>query len=314
MGGLIVHHWSVGPVGWVVVAVAVLHQVGYLRRQRAARDRTSPAYRARRRRAIAFIAGLASVFLALESPVDYWADTLFWSHMIEHLLLWSAAAPLIALGAPWLLLLRGLPRRWRRPVSRFGLRSRVLVPLRGLWRLVDRPVVAWVLFTADVWAWHMPAPYDATLAWPAVHYTEHITFLALGVLFWLQIVDSHPMRSPLTKPGRIVFAAAGAVQNWVLAMALTFSTHPWYSGYADLAHRPGGITAIQDQHLGAAIMWVPGMIPLAVAILVLAHQWLNPSRVVSLDEELAELVVEEAATHRRPSRFGLSLAPRHRWR
>src|SRR6185312_14465371 len=61
----------------------------------------------------AYFTGVASVFLALESPIDALADHLFWVHQIQHILLRMMAPMLIALSAPQATLIRGLPRTLR---------------------------------------------------------------------------------------------------------------------------------------------------------------------------------------------------------
>ena len=57
-------------------------------------------------------------------------------------------------------------------------------------------------------------------------------------------------------------------------MYLAFAQHPLYSPYAMLAHRPGGISALADQQIGAGIMWAAGDMPFAIAIAVLVQRWL----------------------------------------
>jgi len=65
-------------------------------------------------RALAFLAGLGTVWLAIASPLDAFSGLLLSAHMVQHLLLMSVAPPLILLGAPFLPLLRGLPRKFAR--------------------------------------------------------------------------------------------------------------------------------------------------------------------------------------------------------
>src|SRR5258708_26245084 len=58
----------------------------------------------------AFLGGLATIYLALASPIEPFASLLFQVHMLQHLLLMMAAPPLLWLGAPLFPLLRGLPQ------------------------------------------------------------------------------------------------------------------------------------------------------------------------------------------------------------
>src|SRR6266478_3807393 len=65
-------------------------------------------------RSLAFTGGLATLWLAVASPLDAFSGFLLSAHMVQHLLLMSVAPPLILLGTPLLPLLRGLPRKFAR--------------------------------------------------------------------------------------------------------------------------------------------------------------------------------------------------------
>src|SRR5262245_12981617 len=60
-------------------------------------------------RPLAFFAALTSIFLAISSPLDAFANLLLIAHMIQHLLLMMVAPPLLLLSDPFLPILRGLP-------------------------------------------------------------------------------------------------------------------------------------------------------------------------------------------------------------
>jgi putative membrane protein len=65
------------------------------------------------------------------------------------------------------------------------------------------------------------------------------------------------------------------IQNVVLAVLIGFSQVPLYAPYAHLVLGTGGLTALQDQQLGAGIMWVFGDLPLVIAFAILLYQWLD---------------------------------------
>lgn len=243
-----------------------LHALGDRRGRR--RDRTA------RLRAVSFYAGLATILIALSPPVDGPADQLFWAHMIQHLLLLNVAAPLIALGRPWMSMWRSLPLGWRRTLARTVVRSPGLAPVRALFGAVTRPVGAWLSFTLSLLFWHLPGPYDLTLRDNTVHILEHTSFLLFGVVFWTQVTASPRARAALSSAGRIIYLAAAMVANIGLSMYLAFAQHPLYAPYAELAHRPGGISALADQQIGAGLMWTAGDMPFAIAIALLVHRWL----------------------------------------
>ena len=229
---------------------------------------------ARRWRTVAFWTGLASLVIALDSPVDTLAEKLLWVHMIQHLVLLTVAPPLLLLARPGPRLLRALPPNARRPLAHGLARSRWAAPLRAL----ARPLPAWLAFTGTLAVWHLPALYDETLRSQAVHDLEHITFYATGLLFWAHAIAVPPLRTMLDWPRRAAYVAGAMVAGWVLALVFAFASHPLYAAYAQLAHRPGGLSAMADQQLAAGMMWVPGSISFTIAFIYALYRWLEPQR------------------------------------
>jgi putative membrane protein len=219
----------------------------------------------RRRRAVLFGLALVTMVAALASPIDTEAESLFWVHMGQHLLLTMVAAPLLVLAAPWMALWRALPLRARRPVARLAVSARPVAPLRALMR----PVPAFVAFNLTMWAWHLPALYDLTLRSLPVHELEHLMFLVTGVLLWLQIIDSPPLHSSLDDLRRGAVAFGTILNGWFIALILAFWPTPLYSAYSSLTHRPGGISAMTDQQYAAGMMWMIGSLPLSAMVFVL---------------------------------------------
>ena len=252
--------------------LAVIAGLLYARGARTSR-RVSARWRrpSLRWRELAFWTALVTLVAALDSSIDDLADRLFWVHMLQHVLLMMVVAPLLVLAAPWTPIWRGLSlrlrRRWRlavvaRPTLRAGVRA------AGHGRSV-------VLFNVDLCAWHVPALYGLTLRNQAVHDLEHVSFLVLGVLFWAQVIESPPLRLRLGNTRGSSTSCSAPRSPGCSPLALTFWPTPLYAGYATLASRPGGLSALGDQQLAAGIMLGPGSIPYALFVFVALYRWLG---------------------------------------
>lgn len=223
-------------------------------------------------RTAAFFTGLLVLIAALSRPLDGYAHELFSAHMLQHMLLTLAAAPLLLLGSPIRPLLRGLPRGVRRSVIGPLARAR---PLRALAHALRLPLVVGVLYVGGLYYWHIPQVYDGAVAEPALHLLQHAWFLGTALLFWSVIIDPEPFRSPLHPAARIVYLLlAGAAQNTILGGVLAFSSRLFYRQYAS-SPLEYGLDPLTDQRIGGAIMWVPGDVIFLLAASLAFFRWLQ---------------------------------------
>ncbi len=251
----ILDNWSFDPFLIIALVVVAWHEVG-LRRlaSRSEPERT----RERRIRSLWFYSGLAVLLIAVESPIDYWANSYFMVHMVQHLLLMFAAPSLVVAGAPWQPLLDALPGRSGQPVTREVMTGGWSRPLRALGGFFLRPWVAVACFSLVMVAWHIPALFDLAESNSAVLiWLMHGSFFAAGVIFWLQFIPSPPFRSQLPLLGRAAALLATNVVMIMIAMSLSiFANHSVYAVYD---HVPGvTLPPFADQQIGAAILWVCG--------------------------------------------------------
>lgn len=264
---------SVDQLPLLLVGIAlVLHLLG---ERRAKQKLARPRGRTARWRSCAFYAGLAVTVVALEGPIDKYAPTLLWVHMLQHVLLIGFAAPLIVLGAPWMSVWRPLPLGLRRPVARSVARASALAPLRAAGRLLGRPAPAWIAFNADLLLWHVPGLYDLTLRSEAMHVLEHVTFLLFAILIWAQMLDSPPLRARLSTIMRVYYCASSMVPGWVLSLVLALAGQPLYPAYAHVVNRAGGISALGDQQIAGGIMLALGSLAGTLYVFIGLYRWLG---------------------------------------
>jgi cytochrome c oxidase assembly factor CtaG len=226
-------------------------------------------------RGIFFLLAIFAFLLAASAPIDIFASRFLWVHMVQHLLLLVVVAPLLVAAAPQLPLWLGLPRRARRFVK---ICTKPKIRRAFYLRMEDwlrRPVISCVLLIIGIWVWHWPTLYDLALANNAIHdWCEHSTFLVVSVLFWAQVIPSPPLHPRLGYLGRIGCVGIAIAQNLVLAVLIGFASTSLYAPYAHLAPLSGGLSALQDQQIGAGIMWTFGDVPFGIALSILVQQWL----------------------------------------
>jgi putative membrane protein len=273
--------WTFEPLPTLGIAVTVGWWLWAVRRV----DALHPANRVPRRRTVAFLAGMAALAFALLSGIGLYDTTLFSVHMVQHVLLMLVAAPLLALAAPFTLILRlsssETRHRWLLPI----LHSRIA-------RFMSHPVTAWVMFAAMMWGTHFSPLFNASLEDPLVHDFEHFLFLTGALLFWGPAVALDPMPWRMSHPARVGYLFTQMTQNTFLAVVILNTTTVLYPHYATLV-RPWGMTALEDQRLAAGIMWILGDAIFLTAIMAVVAGWM---RAEARDEVRADRRADEELT------------------
>jgi putative membrane protein len=182
-------------------------------------------------RPLLLAAGAATLAAAWLGPLPGLARQAFWAHMTLHTAVVAVAPPLLALG------IAGGPLD---PVPRAP-RLFAVIP-------------ASVLELAVVWAWHAPALHHlARQAWPAF-VAEQGTFLLSGMLVWLSAFGGEPHRRAARGGLGVVGLLLTSMHMTFLGALLALSPRPLYAH----AHGTSGLSLLEDQHLGGAIMLLAG--------------------------------------------------------
>ena len=197
-------------------------------------------------RLLFFLLAVTLGTLALVSPLDEIGDTYLLSgHMLQHVLIGDVAPALalVALRGPLLFFV--LPRCVVRPLARSHSARRLLAALL-------RPATSFAAWVLVIAAWHVPAAYDFALRHQAVHDLEHVSFILVGVLVWMQIVDP-ARRHRLALGERFGYMLALAGAGGALASLLVGAPSPLYPAYAENV-RLFGVDELRDQQLAGLVM------------------------------------------------------------
>jgi putative membrane protein len=264
----IASEWSLHALPLLsLVAVGGMYLRGFVLARRT-RPEELPAWRAG-----CFFAGIASIWIAIASPIDALDDFLLTAHMIQHLILMSIAPPLLVLGTPVVPLLRGLPR--------WVVQNTVGPLLLAGWfqrtvKKVMHPAVAWIAMNFAYVAWHVPRAFELALHSESWHTVEHLCFFTTSLLFWWAVIQPWPSRPLWPRWSVIPLLVTADIINTAVSAFLVFYGRVLYPTYAD-APRVSALTPLNDQVAAGAEMWVLGSTIFLGAAVILVWQMLRPS-------------------------------------
>jgi putative membrane protein len=291
---LVTSHWSANAAVLAVgLAVVVVHLAGLLGLRADARRGGAALPDGLAREAIAFYSGLLLAALALLSPLGYWSGRFIWIRVLQDIVLGVYAPPLIVLGAPWLVLWRGLGRT-ARPAA-----TAAAAPVPP--RLRSWPVAVTALFIVVWCGWYVPALYDAGVHHPAVLAAQAITTMGAGLLLWLQLIGSRPHRPQFGPLYRVMLLAAIVLCGTILGMVLSFGANVIYPTYRGVGSHHL-LSVVFDQQAGGSELWVLVLVPYLIAGIALLIRWLNDEESEALAHGLDRILRPSKSTW--PTRTG----------
>jgi putative copper resistance protein D len=218
-------------------------------------------------RTIPFLLGLLVINLATQSGVGTYDDTLFWDHMIQHLMLIMIAPPLLVAGQPVTLLLHA---------SRNPLHTRVKKVIRSRpvqW--LTWPVAGVAAYIATIVGTHLTGFMNLVTEHNAVHEAEHVLYLVVGYLYFLPLIGKEPIRWKVSYPLRLfLLFIAMPVDAFTGVVLGSYQTDP----FVPLDPRSWGPSPVTDLHEGGAVMWIGGAAVMFAVIMVTFFQWTRETR------------------------------------
>lgn len=205
--------WNFDP--WLVAALAAaLAAIWTLRSGRE------------RRLGLAAIAVLAISFV---SPLCALSSALFAARTLHHVLLVTAAAPLLA---------------WTLPRTRPG----------GL-------AIAAFAHLGLFWLWHAPAAYALALSHDGLYWLMQISLLGSALWFWRAVRST-------SAPAAVAALIAAVVGMGLLGALITFAATPLYAPHLTSTWA-FGLDPLHDQQIAGLIMWAPAALAYLGAALMM---------------------------------------------
>ncbi len=217
-------------------------------------------------RTAAFVGGVGVSAVAVVSFLGAYDRTLFWDHMIQHLLLIMVAAILFAASSPVDLVWRATAGAAHRRVTAL-LRSRLA-------RVAGHPVTAFVLYGLFVPVTHLTILFNWAIEYEAVDQLEHLLFLAIGYLFWRQIFGADPNRYRMQPPMRALLLFLAVPVDTFVGLTLSLETSEIFPAFS-AEHRTWGPSLLTDLHIGGVIMWVGGDVLMMLALIPVVVAWVR---------------------------------------
>jgi putative membrane protein len=207
----------------------------------------------------------------LQTGIDYYAQHMFFVHRAAHFVLHHLGAFVIAMGMSGPVLFAGMPD-FLKPV----VKSR---PVQTTLDALQNPVMAPFLFVGLLYFWLIPSIHTRVMLDANLYEVMNWTMAVNGVMFWSLILDNRgnpPAR--LSFLIRLLLIIVIELPQMVLGAILSLSEHDIYAVYT-ICGRVLDMTALNDQHYGGLIIWLPGTLTsFAAFITVLVNMRLHEER------------------------------------
>jgi putative membrane protein len=251
--------WAPWDFSWFEYGVAALSLWWFAR----GLARAVPAERLAWWECACFLAGVAALWIVLETRFEYMAQHMFFLNRIQHVVMHHLGPFLVALAGAGATIRRGMPA----PLARLA-SSR---PVRRLMDVIQQPLLAAVVFVGSFYFWLIPAVHFRAMIDPRLYALMNWTMVGDGLLFWSLVLDRRPQPPARASYGVRVALAAGVMFPQIgLGAFITFAMHDLYPYYELCGRIFPSISAITDQHIGGIVIWIPpSMMSVVAVVLVL---------------------------------------------
>ncbi|QYF82650.1 cytochrome c oxidase assembly protein [Brevibacterium sp. PAMC21349] len=252
-------------MGWspflllVLICIAGLYLFAIGERERLSRfSGMGPVNRLKK---FSFLFGIFLFLIAKGSPLNMWGHYLFLIHMLQQSIIYLAVPPLI---------LAGLPTRMVDLILGIG-------PLRKVWRVFTKPVIAILAFNVLFSFYHIPFIFDAIMSSTLWMNVSIAILLPTAFFMWWPVISLNPAvnsMKPLHKIGYIF--GMGMLLTPACALII-FSEGILYQTYLNVPRVPG-VSLLDDQQSGGIVMKILQEVIYGTALFCIFFQWTRDER------------------------------------
>ena len=132
-----------------------------------------------------------------------------------------------------------------------------------------------IAYAATVVGTHLTTFMNQVESNDLVHNAEHVLFLVVEYLYFLPLIGREPIRWKVSYPLRLfLLFIAMPVDAFTGVVLGSASSDP----FASMEPRSWGPSALDDVHMGGAVMWIGGAAIMFVVIMVTFFQWTREAR------------------------------------
>ncbi|WP_236620604.1 cytochrome c oxidase assembly protein [Basilea psittacipulmonis] len=246
-------------------------------------------------RPILFWSGWLLLYLSMHTQLDYYAERVFYIHRIQHVILHHLSPLMIMASYPGQVMMRGMPFtiRYRFRSLKHTLLGKCLIGL------MTNKVLVPFLFVFLVLVWLIPkVQFYAMLDWQLYRLMNWSVVLT-GFMYWNLILDrrpsiprkitakhpigrffqrfvlgGHPAVMSVTE--RILSPIFTMLPQLIVGIWIVLTTTNLYPLF-ELCGRAVNISSMDDQRLGAFILWVPAALVETFGLVVALMNYLSLS-------------------------------------
>jgi putative membrane protein len=276
--------WGPWDFSWLEYLAASLTLLWFLRGLALTSEAQPPLWRR-----IVFILGLLAIYAVLQTRFDYMAQHMFFLNRVQHVVMHHVGPFLVVLGWPGAMIKRGMPPSLRRLVEN---RSIAVVI-----RFLQQPVLAAFLFVALFYFWLIPSIHFRAMIDRRLYALMNWSMVLDGLLFWSLVLDPRPKPpARISFGGRAGLAFAVMFPQILLGAVITFAHTDLYPYYDFCGRLFPSISALNDQHIGGIVIWIPpAMMSVIAVLLVLNMLRLHEDSVAAAGDDASAQLAARAA-------------------